>query len=53
MGAGRQQRDGYLDGSSSKYAHPLGAPWVWCLERLASGESNVAAAAAAVIKAKR
>ena len=45
MGAGRQQRDGNLDGSSSKYAHPLGAPWFWCLERLASGESHDPSAA--------
>ena len=45
MGAGRQQRDGYLDGSSSKYAHPLGAPGFWCLERLASGESHDPSAA--------
>ncbi|KAI3491476.1 hypothetical protein L1887_44095 [Cichorium endivia] len=53
MGAGRKQRDGYLDGSSSKYAHPLGTSWIRRLERLASGESHFAAAAAAVIKAKR
>ena len=49
MGAGRQQRDGYLDGSSSEYAHPLGPTRLWCPERPASGQSNVAATTAAVI----